>query len=71
MEGRWILTDLEYQINKLNTKLEAIEAHLSQLKDRSRDIQALHDELVEDKGSIKAELRLLCAQLALTEKTPY
>jgi len=61
-------TDLEYEIKKLKTKLEAIEAHLSQLKDRSRDIQALHDELVEDKGRIKGELWALCARLALTEE---
>jgi hypothetical protein len=62
MEGRWILTDLEYQINKLNNKLEAIEGDLSRLRDRRREVLESHDALIDERATIKAELKLLYAQ---------
>ena len=56
------MTDLEYQINKLNNKLEAIEGDLSRLRDRRREVLESHDALIDERATIKAELKLLYAQ---------
>jgi hypothetical protein len=67
------MTDLEYRINKLDNKLNSVEANLSQLKIRRQEVLELHDGLIEDRANILAELKLLYEQRekSLREAQPF